>query len=320
MNEELELQEPIETTVEIDSPEDSEPSLLDKLYAGEINYEELDPSTKKSIKKEWVSGLDDHKRYLHENGWVDKPLFVGKDRNGNPIDWKTAEEFERILGRPKVAKERESHLVEELRRSKDEIEKLKQLTKFSAERSLKSEEAQIDVEIAAAREYGDIDAFERAQAKKIALEQSKSQVQGFYQEPVQTGNVLDNLNPEDRQSFLDFKTEIPMLGTDIAVSKFVEAKWNEVQNANSLTFDQKLNYIKRTTTAAFPSKFATKTNNFMPTSTNTNNSTVKTTPSNVNTVFNSLPERDKVRVSNLIASGKYSSKEDVLKSFGLIKK
>lgn len=322
MFENEEFESPIESqdfSPEVEAPE---PSLLDKVEQGEMDFKGLDPATRKSVLNEWRSNLTDERlKYLSSQGWSDKHVFLGKDRNGNDIEWKTADEFERILKRPRVAKERESHLIEELRRRDTEIEKLKNMTKFNAERALKSEEKEIETKLKNARESFDTDALEAALEEKRNLELSKNQVQQFYQEapPPQTGNVLDNLLPEDRQSFLDFKSDLPSLGTDTSLTQFVQNKWSEVESANSLTFQQKLDYIKKTTQAAFPSKFSKQQPvNFMQTTNSINNNPVKSAPNKVNEVYNKLPDRDKNTITNLVASGKFASKEAVLKNYGLI--
>src|SRR5258708_7019885 len=99
-----ELENPISNIVEEDL---SEPSLVDKIYNGEIDYKSLDKSTKNTVLKEAYSRLDEEKKYLWDQGWRDRPFFIGKDKSGNEIFWKDAEEFSRILKRPHVAKERE---------------------------------------------------------------------------------------------------------------------------------------------------------------------------------------------------------------------
>ena len=303
------------------SIEDSEPSVLDQLETGETKYEDLEPAVRKSVRKEWLNSLDKETRYLADNGWSDQHVFIGKDKNGNPIEWKTKEEFARILERPRVAKERDSHLLSEIKKRDDQIKRLQNLTKFNADRSLQAEEAQINAEIKAAREYQDLDAYEAALEKKKVLEQSKNQIEGFYQEEkaIPQGNPLDNLQPQDRESFLEFKEAIPMLGLDPTINQFVENKWNEVQNSVTMSFQEKLNYIQRTVKSSFPSKFNKVTTNFMQTTNSVNNNPIKTATSAVTTIYNNLPEYDKTRVTNLIASGKFSSKEAVLKNFGLIK-
>lgn len=323
MNTELEDSfDPNENEISIDnSIEDSEPSVLDQLQTGEAKYEDLEPAVRKSARKEWLNSLDKETRYLADNGWSDQHVFIGKDKNGNPIEWKTKEEFARILERPRVAKERDSHLLSEIKKRDAQIEKLQSIAKFNTDRSLQAEENQINTEIKTAREYQDLDAYEAALEKKKALEESKNQIQGFYQEEkiVPQGNPLDNLQPQDRESFLEFKEAIPMLGIDPIINQFVENKWNEVQNSITMSFQEKLNYIQRTVKSSFPSKFNKVTTNFMQTTNSVNNNPIKTTTSEVTTKYNNLPENDKIRVTNLIASGKFSSKEAVLKSYGLIK-
>ena len=314
--------EPSQNEISIDSSaENSEPSVLDQLQNEEVKFEELDPAVRNSVRKEWLSSLEDEEtKYLAKAGWSDKHVFLGKDKNGNPIEWKTKEEFARILNRPRVAKERESHFIEEIRKRDSQIEKLQNLAKFNADRSLQAEEAQINAEIKAAKEYQDLEAYETALEKKKALEQSKNQIEGFYQEEkvVPQGNPLDNLEPQDRESFLEFKEAIPMLGVDSTINQFVENKWKEVQNSKTMSFQEKLNYIQRTVKSAFPSKFNKVTTNFMQTTNSVNNNPIKTTTPAVTKTYNDLPERDKKRVTDLIASGKFSSKEAVLKNYGLV--
>lgn len=298
-----------------------EPSLLDKVNTGEVDFKDLDPATRKSVLNEWRSSLTDERlKYLSMNGWSDKHVFLGKDKNGNPIEWKTADEFERILKRPQVAKERESHLIEELRKRDAELEKLKNLTKFNAENALKKEEREIELKLKNARENFDTEALEAALEEKRSLEANKSQIQQYYQAPtpVQTANPLDNLLPEDRESFLSFKAELPMLGEDSALTQFVQKKWSEVESANSLSFQQKLDYIKKTTVTAFPSKFSKPTTNFMQTTNNINNNPIKAPSNKAAEVYAKLPDRDKAKIARLIESGKFANKEAVLKNFGLI--
>ena len=60
-----------------------QPSLIEKIYSGELSYQELEPSEKIAAKTAWKDSLDDRHRFLADNGWSDKPFFAGKDKNGN---------------------------------------------------------------------------------------------------------------------------------------------------------------------------------------------------------------------------------------------
>jgi hypothetical protein len=316
-----EIENPISNVAEEDP---SEPSLVDKIYTGEIDYKSLDKSTKNTVLKEAYSRLTEEQQYLWDQGWRAKPFFIGKDKNGNEIVWKNEEEFSRILKRPHVAKERESHLIQELKKSKEEIERLKNITKMNMERNLENDEVAINAEIERAKFDLDSEGLEKAIIRKAQLKQNKEQVKQYYEEappPSNTTNIVGQLAPEDSDALLNFRADNAWYGNDPVMSQFAYKEFVELNNlAPNKSFSEKLNLVQKRTMAAFPSKFTkSNTNNFMPTTNTTNNAPLtKFNTNKVEEVYNKLPTRDKERVANLIASGKFSSKEAVLKNYGLI--
>lgn len=323
-NQEVQTQEPSLPVVEM---EEKEHSLLDKIYAGEVDYKSLDPATKTTVKKEWESGLDERQKYLHKMGWVDKPFFNGFDKNGNPIEWKTAEEFEKILSRPYVKRERESHLMIELEKSKKEIERLTKLTKMNLERNLQNDEMAIDARIKDAKENFDPEALEKALEDKRKFQANKEEVKQYYEAPKPTNpqpteqEIIAQMPEDLKEAYFDFKGKNLWFGlkSEPELNQFAEQEWNSIQYAPNMNEKQKFDYISQRVRQAFPSKFPKQQTNYMPTTNAvTNKPILKPEQKAAEGVYEKLPQRDKEKISSLIASGKFANREAVLKNFGLI--
>lgn len=312
-----------ENSISIEIEDDiSEPSLVDKIYTGEVDYRSLDGSTRKTVLNEVYNKLDDRKKFLWDKGWKDRPFFLGKNRDGSEAPWKDADEFERTLKIPSVAKERDNHLLEENRKLKQEIERISNLTKLNTERGLQAEEAQIDAEIRNAKEYSDFDAYEKALEKKKLLQDNKNQIEQYYQKPPEEkplppSEIVNSLLPEDRDAILDFRAENIWFGKDAVMSEFLTqevAELNKIAPSN-MSFKQKLELAKKRTSAAFPSKFPNKPTNYMQ----TNN--IENTPFNPKSAtkmtFEKLSDMDKKRVDRMVLSNSkdYPSREAVVNKY-----
>ena len=293
-------------------------STLQKLEVGEINYQALDHRSKNEVQSKVLNELDDKGLQAWKEGWKPKAMFgdgtgVGKDREGNEIHWKSADEFLEARKIPQIARERDNKLLaEENRKLKEELEKVSNVTKFTAERGIQADEEKIAADIKQAKEYGDIEAYERALEKKKVLDQERSKINQYYQQPVQNVNVLDQLTPEDRNSFLNFKVEVPQLGTDPVITQFITNEWEGLQHSTSLTFQEKLDYIKNRTTRAYPDRFG-KPMTFMPTTNTVNNKL--STPDNSKITYEKLSPREQNSVDRLVLSKKFPSREAVIKQF-----
>ncbi len=303
---------------EIEEDQNEEPSLVDKIYAKEVDYRGLDSSTRKTVLNEAYSRLDDEGKLAWDNKWRDEPFFLGKNRDGSEAKWKTAKEFLETLKIPQVKKERDNHLVEEMRKMREENEKLR------IDRNLEQDEAAIEAELARAKEDFDWEAHDKAKAKKDTLQLKKNQAKQLYeveQAPSQQASeqeIIGKMPAVEREAYVNFKARNLWFGADKDLSAYAAREHDVIQYSN-LSFQEKLEYVEKKVKAAFPSKFPKGTTSFAPTATTTSNSTMKTTGGkNVDSAFNSLPDRDKAKVGSLIASGKFASKEAVLKSFGLI--
>ncbi len=314
-----------------DDIHDNEPSLVDKIYEGEVDFRGLDASTRKTVLKEAYNRLDDKGRAAWNNNWRDKPFFLGKDRNGNDVPWKTAEDFLKTLEVPQVKKEREGHqrLVEELRKRDQEIERLKKMTKMNLDRNLENDEAAINSEIKRAKEEFDVEALEAALERKRGLQKNKEQVKEYYETPEapqlkSERDLLAEMPDDLRESYLDFKKENLWFGlaTEPTINAFANQEYETIQFANNMTPKQKFDYVSSRVRQAFPSKFPKNNNTmYMPTTTKTASPIVKTENKNsAESLYANLPDRDKVTISNLVASGKFTSKEAVMKHYGLINK
>lgn len=329
MTDELNIETPqAEAQVEVSqiTDEANEPSLVDKIYHGEVNFRELDGATRKTVLKEVYNNLDERKKFLWDNGWRDQPFFLGKNRNGDEITWKDADEFEKTLKVPQVKKERENHLIDELKKRDAEIEKLKKATHSNFDYTIKKDEASIEARIAKAKAEFDTDALYEAMNEREQLRLRKEEAKQYYEAPVQnsTPNPQDAINqllPEDREALLDFDRNNPWYKADPTMAQYAINEMNQTHQLQPhLSFRDKLEFVRRRTMAAFPSKFQTKPTNFMPTTNTVNNQPLKTNPAtkNAETVYNNLSQRDKDKLNNQVAAGKIPNREAGLKKYGLI--
>lgn len=313
-----EVENPVIESNENEAPAES--TLLNQARTGEVDFRSLDPSTRRKVLDEERESLSPREQRLWEYGWRPKYLFLGKDRNGNDVPYKTADEFERTLKIPSVSKERDNHVLEENKRLKEELERVSKLTKINIERGLQAEEAQIDIEIKTAKEYGDFDAYEKAEAKKRLLQEDKNNIQKYYEAPKEQqhkpseAEVVSKLTPEDQDVYFEFKSNNLWFGIDNTLSEFAGKEWQAIQYAPNMSFKQKLDYIQKRTATAFPSKFPNKNINFMPTSNNNQNAPLNQKPANEMT-YAKLTDMDKKRVDRLVLSGQFTSREAVIKRF-----
>jgi len=323
MFEDIQNENAVEIQPDISTTEDhsSEPSLVDKIYSGDLDYRSLDGSTRKTVLKEAYERLDETGKAAWDANWRDKPFFLGKNRDGSEAEWKSAEEYLNTLKIPQVKKERENHFIEENRRLKQEIDNIKNLTKLNLERNLDQEELAIEAEIARAKESFEFDDYEKALKKREILKLNKDKAKQFYDAPIERPNseqeILSSMPEVERQAYLDFRTKNDWFGIDESLSQFATKEFNVIQQSN-MSLKDKLEYVEKRTKAAFPSKFPKKTTSFVQTAPSNSNATFKSTVNKANSIWNGLPDRDKEKVNNLIASGKFTSKEAVLKDYGLI--
>ncbi len=325
-NQEIENPSAENTSAEIPIEDDNEPSVVDKIYSGEVDFRTLDGATRKTVKEAAKNRYDEIQKQASELGWSDKPFFLGKDRNGNDVPWKSAEEYLKTFNLPQVKKERANHFAEENRKLKEELDKLTKMTKMNLDRNLQNDEVAIETRIKNAKENLDVDELEKALEEKRKFQANKNEVKQYYENPAQEKQLTEQeiiaQMPEDlKEAYFDFKGKNLWFGlkNEPELNQFAQQEWNSIQYATNMNEKQKFDYVSARVRQAFPSKFPKQTTNYMPTTnTVTNKPIIKTDQKTSESVYEKLPQRDKEKISNLIASGKFSNREAVMKNFGLI--